>query len=78
MCGEVDSQRHWMIECEHAACISLKNAGRCRMEELVNEIGLGRDKEFRLGSIIVDWAWSRLDAVRLWTGLWSPQLMEDL
>jgi hypothetical protein len=78
MCGEVDSQRHWMIECEHAACISLKKAGRCRMEELVNEIGPGRDKEFRLGSIIVDWAWSRLDAVRLWTGLWSPQLMEDL
>ena len=29
------------------------------MEEMVNEIGPGQDKEFRLGSIIVDWAWSR-------------------
>ena len=55
-----------------------EKAGRCRTEELVKEIGPGGDKEFRLGSIIVDWAWSRPDAVRPWTGLWSKKLMDDL
>ena len=49
MCGEADSQRHWMIECEHAACMSLKKAGRCRMEEMVNEIGPEREKSFAWG-----------------------------
>ena len=52
MCGEVDSQRHWMIECEHVACISLKRAGRCRMAELVNEIGPSETKSFAWGLLL--------------------------
>ena len=57
MCGDPnDSQRHWMVECGHIACTTLRRAGRIRMQELVAEIGPGRDKEYRLGSIMVDWA----------------------
>ena len=37
-----------------------------------------RDKAFRLASLIVDWAWTREDVCRIWTGLWSPKLIEDL
>ncbi len=28
LCGEVDGQRHWMIECGHIACAELKRLGR--------------------------------------------------
>ena len=37
-----------------------------------------RDKTFRLASLIMDWAWTREDACRIWTGLWSTKLIEDL
>ena len=48
------------------------------MYDMISELGRERDKEYRLAETILDWAWSRDDACRIWTGLWSPQLMEDL
>jgi hypothetical protein len=78
LCGEVDGQRHWMIECGHVACEELKRLGRERMKEMVYEVGPERDKAYRLATLIVNWAWTREDACRIWTGLWSPKLIEDL
>jgi hypothetical protein len=78
LCGEVDGQRHWMVECGHNTCEELRGLGKAKMEEILNEIGPERDKAFRLATLIVDWAWTREDACRIWTGLWSPKLIEDL
>ena len=78
MCGLPDGQRHWMVECGHAACVQLRRWGKTRMYDMISELGRGRDKEYRLTETILDWAWSRDDACRIWTGPWSLQLMEDL
>ena len=48
------------------------------MKEMVYEVGSEHDKAYRLATLIVDWAWTREDACRIWTGLWSPKLIEDL
>ena len=48
------------------------------MYDMISELGCERDKEYRLAETILDWAWSRDDACRIWAGLWSPQLMGDL
>ena len=45
------------------------------MNELTEEIGLARDEAYRLAKLIIEWAWSREDARRIWTGLWSPSLI---
>ena len=52
--------------------------GRERMKEMVYECGSEHDKAYRLATLIVDWACTREDACRIWTGLWSPKLIEDL
>ena len=78
MCGLPDGQRHWMVECGHAAGFQLRRWGKTIMYDMISELGRGRDKEYRLAETILHWAWSRDDACRIWTGLWSPQLMEDL
>ena len=59
MCGLPDGQMHWMVECGHAACVQLRRWGKTRMYDMISELGHGRDKEFRLAELIVDWAWSR-------------------
>ena len=69
MCGLPDGQRHWMVECGHAACAQLRTWGKTRMYDMISELGRGRDKEYRLAETILDWAWSRDDACRIWTGL---------
>ena len=49
-----------------------------RMEELAEEISPARDKAYRLAKLIIEWAWSREDACRIWTGLWSPTLIQHM
>ena len=49
-----------------------------RMEELAEEISPASDKAYRLANLIIEWAWSREDACRIWTGLWSPTLIQDM
>ena len=78
LCGCEDGQRHWMVECGHAACSELRRLARVRMEELAEEISPARDKAYRLAKLIIEWAWSREDACRIWTGLWSPTLIQDM
>ena len=78
LCGCEDGQRHWMVECGHAACSELMRLARVRMNELAEEIGPARDKAYRLAKLVIEWAWSREDACRIWTGLWSPTHIQDM
>ena len=77
LCGEVDGQRHWMVECKYAACTHIRSLSKDRMNEIAEELG-SRDKPYRLAKIIVLWAWSKDESCRIWTGLWSPRLKVGL
>ena len=48
------------------------------MEELAEEISPASDKAYRLAKLIIEWAWSREDSCRIWTGLWRPTLIQDM
>ena len=48
-----------------------------RMNEIAEELTC-RVKPYRLAKTIVEWAWSKDEACRIWTGLWSSRLMKDL
>ena len=77
LCGEVDGQRHWMVECEYDACTRIRSMTKDRMNEIAEDLA-GREKPYRLAKTIVEWAWSKDEACRIWTGLWSSRLMEEL
>ena len=66
-----------MVECEYAACAHIRSLSKDRMNEIVEKLG-SRIKPYRLAKIIVEWVWSKDEACRIWTGLWSSRLMEDL
>jgi hypothetical protein len=78
LCGMPDGQRHWLVECTHAPCIIVRENLKVKLNELTSTIGRERREARLLAELIGDWAWTRADADRIWTGLWSPTLLRDM
>ena len=77
LCGEVDGQRHWMVECEYDACTRISSMIKNMMNEIAEELTC-REKPYLLAKTIVESAWSKDEACRICTDLWSLRLMEEL
>ena len=75
LCGMPDGQRHWLIECTHAPCIIVRENLRVKLNEFTSTIGRERREARLLAELICNWAWSRVDAIRICTGLWSLTLL---
>ena len=49
-----------------------------KLNEFTSTIGRERREARLLAELICSWAWSRADADRIWTGLWSLSLLKDM
>ena len=78
LCGLPDGQRHWLLECTHEACDVVRSNVLVKLNEFKMSIGRERREARLLAELICDWAWSRADADRIWTGLWSRTLLKDM
>ena len=78
LCGEMDSERHWLVECVHPECMKVRDKAYARIATLKGKLHSGCVMERALVSSIVEWAKNRVDAARIWTGLWSRGLLSEL
>ena len=78
LCGEGDSERHWLVECAHPECVNIRDKAYARIATLKGKIHKGCVMERALISNIVEWSRNRAEAARIWTGLWSRGLLRDL
>jgi hypothetical protein len=78
LCGGVDNERHWLVECAHPECIKIRDKAFARIATLKGELHGGCTMERALVSLIIEWARGRADAARIWTGLWSRGLLGEL
>ena len=73
-----DSERHWIIECAHADCALIRNEAQGQITELIDQINALDEDAKALADTIADWAFERADGHKIWTGLWSADLIHAL
>ena len=78
LCGANDSERHWILGCPHEDCVLIRHEAFGRVTELIEQIDRYDDDAIRMAAVIQDWAWNREDGHKIWTGLWSAELIERL
>ena len=57
LCGQPDGQRHWILECEHAACATIRDGAKKKLTDLTQTIGRDRREARLLAELICNWAW---------------------
>ena len=78
LCGLPDSERHWIIGCAHEDCVLIRYEAQGRITELIDKIDALDEDAKALADTILDWALEREDGHKIWTGLWSAELIEAL
>jgi hypothetical protein len=78
LCGEVDGERHWIVGCPHDDCVMIRHEAYGKITDLIEEIDAYDVEAVSLATKIQDWAWDREDGHKIWTGLWSAELIETL
>ena len=78
LCGELDSERHWLVECRHPECVGIRSKTFARISTLKGKLHASCVMEKALISSIVEWSQTRPDAARIWTGLWSRSMLRAL
>ena len=63
--------------CAHVDCVSIRNAAQGRITELIDQINV-IDEDAKALADIADWAFARVDGHKIWTGLWSAELIQAL
>ena len=78
LCGRPDSERHWIIGCAHDDCTLIRYEAQGRITELIEKIDVLDEDAKELAETIADWAVEREDGHKIWTGLWSAELIQAL
>ena len=78
LCSLPDSERHWIIGCAHEDCVLIRTAAQSRITELSDQIDVVDEDAKALADTIADWAFEREDGHKIWTGLWSAELIQAL
>ena len=56
----------------------IRNAAQGRITELIDQIDARDEDAKALADTIADWAFERVDGHKIWTGLWSAELIQAL
>ena len=66
------------MECAHDDCVLIRHAAQGRITELIDQIDVIDEDAKALADTIADWAFEREDGHKIWTGLWSADLIQAL
>ena len=64
--------------CAHDDCALIRYEAKGRITDLIAEINALDEDAIALAVTIQDWAWEREDGHKIWTGLWSAELIQAL